>query len=108
VPGGPRKCTTSLRSMNSNSASAMIRFRSSEGWNEKSKPANVLIVDSRAIIRAILIRRFSRRVSSSASSASMALDGGQFTAFDAAHRHVEDLDRTRHLEADKGLLDAVD
>jgi hypothetical protein len=36
------------------------------------------------------------------------LNCGQFTAFDAAHRHVEDLDRTRHLEADKGLLDAVD
>jgi hypothetical protein len=42
VPGGPRKCTTSLRSMNSSSASAMMRF-SSEGWKEKSKPASVLI-----------------------------------------------------------------
>jgi hypothetical protein len=35
----------SLRSMNSSAASAMMRFLSSEGWNEKSKPARVLIDD---------------------------------------------------------------
>jgi hypothetical protein len=31
--------------MNSSAASAMMRFLSSEGWNEKSKPASVLIDD---------------------------------------------------------------
>jgi RNA-directed DNA polymerase len=41
------RCKTSARSMNCNSASAMMRFLSSEGWNEKSKPASVLIADSR-------------------------------------------------------------
>ena len=31
----------------------MMRFLSSEGWKEKSKPASVLIVERRAIIKAI-------------------------------------------------------
>jgi hypothetical protein len=38
------------------------------GWSEKSKPASVLIEERRAIMSAILMRRFSRSVSSSASS----------------------------------------
>src|ERR1700679_1454732 len=45
---------------------------SSEGWNAKSKPASVLIADRRAIWRAILMRRFSRIVSSSIRRRSMA------------------------------------
>src|ERR1700730_10918550 len=72
VPGGPIRCKASARSMNCNSASAMMRFLSSEGWNEKSKPARVLMAESRAMTRAIFTRRFSRKVSSSASSASIA------------------------------------
>ena len=71
--------------MNSSSASAMIRFLSSEGWKEKSKPASVLIVERRAIISAILMRRFSRSVSSSASNTSVRhCAGGQFVAHIAA------------------------
>src|SRR5262245_14911254 len=107
VPGGPRKCTTSLRSMNSSSASAMMRFLSSEGWNEKSKPASVLIEDRRAIINAILMRRFSRSVSSSASSTSMA-SIADLAMFKATQDDVEDLDRPWHLQSDQRLLDAID
>ena len=57
--------------MNSSSARAMMRFLSSEGWKEKSKPASVLIEERRAIISAILMRR---------------LDHGEITAIEAAGR----------------------
>jgi hypothetical protein len=40
-------------------------------WNEKSKPARVLIVESLAMRSAILTRRFSRRVNSSANRVSI-------------------------------------
>jgi hypothetical protein len=33
---------------------------------------------------------------------------GHFAVLEAAHRRVENLDRARHLEADHGLLDAID
>jgi len=33
---------------------------------------------------------------------------GHFAVLEAAHRRVENLDRARHLEADHGLLDALD
>ena len=36
------------------------------------------------------------------------LDGGHLAAFEAAHGDVEDLERPWHLQADQGLLDAVD
>ena len=42
VPGGPRRCKTSARSMKVSSASARMRLRSSEGWKAKSKPASAL------------------------------------------------------------------
>jgi Winged helix-turn helix len=35
-------------------------------------------------------------------------DGGHLAAFEAAHGDVEDLDRPWHLQADQGLLDAID
>ena len=35
-------------------------------------------------------------------------DRGHLAAFEAAHGDVEDLDRPRHLQADQGLLDAID
>ena len=54
------------------------------------------------------MRRFSRSVSSSASSASIASSAVDLAALDAAQRDVEDLERPRHLQADQGLLDAVD
>ena len=44
----------------------MIRLRSSEGWNEKSKPDSVLTVARRAICSAALTLRPSRTVVSSA------------------------------------------
>jgi hypothetical protein len=43
VPGGLRKLMTSRRSTNWSSARARTYSRSSEGWNEKSKPARVII-----------------------------------------------------------------
>ena len=51
---------TWLRPMKSSWASARIRFLSSDGWKEKSKPASVLTVESFAILSAILTRWFSR------------------------------------------------
>jgi hypothetical protein len=42
-----------------------------EGWKEKSKPASVLIVARRPMRSAVLIRLFSRTVSSSARSMSI-------------------------------------
>ena len=108
VPGGPTRCKTSVRSMNLSSASAMMRFLSSEGWKEKSKLASVLMVESRAMTSAVLTRRFSRKVSSSASRASMASSAVISPRSRSAHGRVEDLDRAWHLEADHGVLDAVD
>src|SRR5262245_21116532 len=107
VPGGPTRCKTSARSMNLSSANAMMRFLSSEGWKEKSKPASVLMVESRAMTSAVLTRRFSRKVNSWASRASIA-SSGHFAVLEAPYRRVENLERARHLEADHGLLDAVD
>ena len=72
MPGGPMKWTTSVRSINFSSASARIRLRSSEGWNAKSKPASVLMLESLAITSEVLMRRLSRSVNSSASMASIA------------------------------------
>ena len=66
------KWTTSCLSTKSRLARAMMRLRSSEGWNEKSKPVSVLMVANRAIWRAALIRRPSRTVISSASKVSIA------------------------------------
>src|SRR5438105_8707833 len=63
---------TSARLMTSRPASAMIRLRSSDGWNEKSKPASVLRMGSLAMRKAALIRRFSRKLSSSARRSSIA------------------------------------
>ena len=87
---------------------AMMRFLSSEGWKEKSKPASVLIVERRAIISAILMRRFSRSVSSSASNTSMA----SMAVISPRSRRRTVTSRIsiarRHLQADQGLLDAVD
>ena len=94
--------------MNSNSASAMMRFLSSEGWKEKSKLASVLMVESRAMTRAVLMRRFSRSVEFLREQRVDCLDGGHLALLDPAHRGIEDLDCARHLEADQGLLDAVD
>ena len=48
-----------------------MRFLSSEGWNEKSKPVRVLMVESLAILSAIFTRRFSRKLSSSANRVSI-------------------------------------
>ena len=101
------KVTTSLRSMNSSSASAMMRFLSSEGWNEKSKPARVLIVERRHhqcdLDAAVLTQRQlfgEQRVDG--------FDSSQLAVFEAAHGDVEDLDRPWHFQADQGLFDTID
>jgi hypothetical protein len=39
----------------------MMRFLSSEGWKEKSKPARVLMLESRAMTSEVLMRRFLRK-----------------------------------------------
>ena len=77
------------------------------GWKEKSKPASVLMAESRAICSAVLMRRLSRMVSSSVSSASIASSGADLAAFDAADGVVEYLDRARHLEAHQGAAGCV-
>ena len=83
-----------------------MRFLSSEGWNEKSKPASVLIVESRAIISAILMRRIVLTQRELLGEQHVdGLDSGHLTAFKATHGDVEDLDRPWHLQADQGLLD---
>ena len=46
-PGWPRKWTTSWRLMKSRPARGRTRLRSSDGWNEKSNSASVLIASSR-------------------------------------------------------------
>src|SRR6185312_8344910 len=72
VPDWPMKWTTSWRPMKSSCARARTRLRSSEGWNEKSKPDKVLTMPRRAICSAALMRRLSRTVISSASNKSIA------------------------------------
>src|SRR5262249_26262593 len=57
--------------MKSSWARARTRLRSSEGWDEKAKPARGLIVESLAMRSAILTRRFSRSVNSSANRVSI-------------------------------------
>src|SRR5512134_422897 len=93
--------------MNSSWARVRTRLRSSEGWKEKSKPASVLTTVSRAITSAVLMRRLSRTVSSSASRA----DGVQrrdFAAFELADRPIEDFQRAGHPQADQGAADPVE
>jgi hypothetical protein len=53
------------------STGVMILALSSEGWSAKSKPDNVLSVESRAISSAVLILRLSRKLSSSMTICSM-------------------------------------
>lgn len=69
---GPRRWMTSARLIKSRPASAMMRLRSSDGWNAKSKLARVLTMGSRAMRSAALIRRFSRNDSSSVRRSSIA------------------------------------
>ena len=88
VPGGPRKRPTSSRSTNPSWARVRMRSRSSDDWNEKSKPVIVLIVAKRPFRRAILMRLFSRNVSSSQSRISMASD--QVVADAIEHRGHSD------------------
>jgi hypothetical protein len=58
-------------------------LRSGEGWKGKSNPAIGLITGSRAMRSAALIRRFSRRVSSSASRSGDGLDPVDLVLLDA-------------------------
>ena len=63
-----------------------IRSRSSEGWKEKSKPARVLIVPSRPMRSAVLMRLFSRMVSSSAEQDVDRLQRADLALLEAAAR----------------------
>jgi hypothetical protein len=71
-------------------------LRSSEGWNEKSKPDRVLMLARRAICKAALIRRLSRTVISSARQQVDGLDGADLAAFELLDDVVERLQRARH------------
>lgn len=97
----------SPRSKKPSSASAMIRPRSSEGWEEKSNSASVLMAERRVITSAVLMRRLSRNVRSSARRASIASKGSHLAALEAADGGIEDLDSPRHLEADQRPADVV-
>ena len=78
-----------------------MRLRSSEGWNEKSKPDSVLMVASRAICSAALIRRLSRMVISSASSVSIASIALIWPRSSCWTTCVQRLQRARHAQADQ-------
>src|SRR6266516_1617546 len=106
VPGGPRKWITSLCPMKSSCARARMRFLSSEGWNEKSKPVRVLTVESLAILSAIFTRRFSRKLSSSANRVSITSTG--FAPLELAHGLIKDFQGSRHLQTDQRSADAVE
>ena len=86
----------------------MIRLRSSEGWNAKSKPASVLRMGSRAMRNAALTRRFSRKRQFLGEQIVDGLDAVDLALLDAAQRGVEHLERARHLQADQAVADIVD
>ena len=81
---------------------------SSEGWNEKSKPASVFDGgvprhDERHLDAAVLAQ--------GKLLGEQRVDGFErihFAALDPAHGGVEDFDGARHFQADQALLDAVD
>ena len=82
-----------------------MRFLSSEGWNEKSKPARVLMAESRAIhLHAQVLAQGEflgkQRVDG--------FEGVHFAALDPAHHGVEDFDGAWHFQANQAPLDAVD
>ena len=61
-PWRPEQMSDFGAGMKSSAASAMMRLGSSEGWNEKSKPARVLTTGNLGMRSAALIRRSSRIV----------------------------------------------
>src|SRR5262245_46781824 len=91
--------------MKSSWARARTRLRSSEGWNEKSKPARVLIVESLAMRSAILTRRFSRSVNSSANRVS--ITSSALASLELAHGLIKNFQSSRHLQTDQCSADAV-
>jgi hypothetical protein len=83
---------TSARLMKSSPASAMIRLRSSEGWNEKSNPGHAQCrLDPAVLAQAeFLGEQIVDR-----------LDAVDLALLDAAQHGVEHLERARHLQADQ-------
>ncbi|MEM9432209.1 MAG: hypothetical protein AAGA32_22525, partial [Pseudomonadota bacterium] len=87
-------------------------FRSSEGWKAASKLSGIFTCISRAVDSATAMRRFSRMLSSSPRSASIASiapisrpprasEGWRpHGDLQALHGAVEGLQRARHLETD--------
>src|SRR5262249_60303971 len=85
-----------------------MRLRSSDGWNEKSKPASVLMVESLAIRSAIFTRRFSRQRQFLGEQSVDDLQRTGFAALELTYGLVQDLQSSGHLQADQRFADAVE
>jgi hypothetical protein len=66
------------------------------------------MVASLPILSAVLIRLFSRSVSSSDSRMSMASSADSYSVLEASDDMVQRFECTRHLQADEIMTDAVD
>jgi hypothetical protein len=89
--------------MNLSSASAMMRFLEGEVEAGERFDGGEPCHDERGLDAAVLAQ--------GELLGEQGVDGlkrGHFALLEAAHRRVEALDGARHLEADHGLLDAVD
>lgn len=85
-----------------------MRFLSREGWNEKSKLASVLMVDSPCHDECGLDPPVLSQGKFLGQQSVDGLQRAHLAAFELSHSRVEDFDGTWHLEADQGALDAVD
>ena len=85
-----------------------MRLRSSEGWNEKSKPVSVLMVANRAIWRAALIRRPSLHGDLLGEQGVDRLDGAELAAVELLDDALERFQGARHAQADEVAPDPLD
>src|SRR3954447_12560678 len=87
-----------------NSSWARVRMRSSEGWNEKSKPVKVLMLSNRPILSAPPALAQGQFL---AEQGLQRLRSADLTALQAAQGLIEHLQRPRHLETDEVAADPV-
>src|SRR4051794_14924930 len=94
--------------MNSSWARARIRFRSSEGWKAKSKPARVLMVTRRPILSAAFDAAGFAQGEFLAEHGVDRFQRADLAALELAHRVVEDFQGPRHFEPDQMSAHLVD
>jgi len=78
------------------------------GLEREIEAGEVLIAESRAIVRAILTRRFSRAANLFAEQKVDGFKRRRIAALDAAQRQVQNLEHAGHLQADQVAFNAVD